>query len=111
MSPKAPKQSAGYQRGVVLGDGSTFGRPRDFDAAKPWTPPPDSEPRDERERLGRLAFYASRARLLDFFPAHPTWAQMTPIQQEAWCDAAEAVRAEVTRSAVPSECGPQDASV
>lgn len=103
MSVRAPKQSAGYQRGVVLGDGSTFGRPRDFAAAKPWTPPPDPEPRDERERLGRIAFYASRARLLDFFPAHPTWSQMTPIQQDAWCDAAEAARAEPQRSAVPSE--------
>lgn len=98
MSTRAPKQSAGYQRGVVIGDGSTFGRPRDFAKAEPWTPPPDPEPKDERERMGRLAFYAHRDSLLLFFPAHPTWAQMPPVSQEAWCAAAQAVLA-----AVPSK--------
>ena len=91
MRNHAAKQSAGYQAGVVKGDGASLGRPRVF-TTTPWAPPAAAEPQDDRERRGRAAFDAHRARLEAVFPNHPTWSQMPPISREAWCDAAEAAR-------------------
>lgn len=91
-STHAPRQVAGYERGVVKGSGSSF-RTR-VQSAEPWQPPPDPEPRDDRERRGRAAFYVHREFLKTFRPECPTWGQLPSILREAWCVAIESARKE-----------------